>query len=319
LTESYCLSVVIETLNVSRDNAAAWRQSQGALDACLEALERQTLPLVQMEVIVVADTDLHASLSEFLAQRAPYVRCLVAPGLHYYAQKNFGARAAASRYVAFLDSDCVPAQTWAESIVATLSTDDRVGAVQGVLKTDCSPYGVALLITAFGNFVAGAPRFCLSLTGNNCSFRRSEFLSAPFMEDPVFHGPEVELAGRVHDRGKNILLHPAAAVTHHVEHGFRPFAAFMIYWGWCFFRLRRQNRHVRYSGLCRTLGPLAILLIVPAKMVRDAALLWHRRRAIDAPLGSKIGALLLILATAGYIGYGALREYFDLPVETPAM
>jgi len=211
------LSIVIETANTPPGNYEE-------LDATLEAFANQTLPASQFEIFIVADPHLHPELRDHLSSLAPRAQLIDAPGLHYYAQKNRGARASEAPIVAFMDSDCIPATTWAASILETFARkDDSMGAVQGTVWSDRTPLGFAFVITNFGLFQARRERHTTSLTGNNCAFRREEFLSDPFEEDSTFHGAEVRLAARILGSGRYILLVPGAANHHHFLPGFKLF------------------------------------------------------------------------------------------------
>src|SRR5687768_10448467 len=102
------LSVVIETVNTEPGR-------HDSLDALFRALAAQTLAREEMEFMVVIDPDRHPDLGKYVAATQPQARIATARGRHYYAQKNLGARHARGPLVGFIDSDCLPAATWAAS------------------------------------------------------------------------------------------------------------------------------------------------------------------------------------------------------------
>lgn len=88
------------------------------LQLCLQALERQTLPREQFEVIVVdndQDQDLHRPPA-----LPPGVRCLHAPQGYSYAARRVGVAAARGEWLAFTDADCLPDPDWLRAALAAL-------------------------------------------------------------------------------------------------------------------------------------------------------------------------------------------------------
>jgi glycosyltransferase involved in cell wall biosynthesis len=304
------LSVVIETANTPPGD---YRE----LDDCLKAFAAQTIPREKFELILVADPSLHPSLGEHLAAASPRARLLAAEGLHYYAQKNFGARAARGAVIAFMDSDCIPAPTWAETMLEVFARgDDRIGAVQGAVWSERTPLGFAFVITNFGLLQARSERRTTMLTGNNCAFRREDILGAPFEEASMFHGSDVQMAAAIHRQGRHILLAPGAGNHHHFLPGFKPFLAHGLYWGYCFLNVRREGARVPYGKLFRRLGPLAPLALVPAKAALDIWRMGARRADLRMSLTETIGCAAALAVNALAVGAGAARAFLNMPPPT---
>jgi len=94
------------------------------LPACLEALQAQTHH--DHEVVVVDNGSTDGSLA--LLDRFPGVRVLrLGRNRGFGAATNAGIRATASRYVATLNNDTVPAPTWLAALVAAADADSAVG------------------------------------------------------------------------------------------------------------------------------------------------------------------------------------------------
>jgi glycosyltransferase involved in cell wall biosynthesis len=86
---------------------------------CLRALEGQTLPRGDYEVIVVADggaKEINASLREGFDVRLLSQEHKGAP-----SARNTGWRAAEGEWVAFTDHDCIPSRTWLSSLLNVVS------------------------------------------------------------------------------------------------------------------------------------------------------------------------------------------------------
>ena len=308
--DALLLSVIVETANTPPGD---YRE----LDLMLDAFARQTIRQEDFELIVVADPALHPPLREHLSNVAPRARMIDGPGLHYYAQKNFGALAALAPVVAFMDSDCIPAPTWAASILDVFGRGDReLGAVQGTVWSERTPLGFAFVITNFGLLQARAERRTTMLTGNNCAFRVEDILSNPFQEASVFHGSDLQMAAAIARQGRYILLVPGAANHHHFLPGVKLFLAHGVYWGYCFLSVRRMGADVPYGKLVRYLGPLAPLVLIPAKAALDLWRLARRRADLDMSLKEVVGCAAALLINSLAVGAGAARSALRLPAPT---
>lgn len=303
------LSAVIETVNTAPGQHAD-------IDYTLAQLAAQTIPQEQLEIIVVIDTNVHSTLKKHVADALPSARIIEAQGLHYYAQKNLGARHARAPLVGFMDSDCVPALTWAESIIDAFARhDNRLGAVQGTVWTnDETSLAKAFLVSVFGHLQGATERTTPSLAASNCAFRRADITASPFEETPVFHGPDVRMRARLGDEGRYVLLVPGAADRHVFVPGFKPFLKRAVYWGYCFLNLRRDARpSVPYARLFQRLGPLAPLALVPAKAVIDLKRLIERRADLDLTFGQAVSCSAVLLLNSLAVGYGAMLSVLGIP------
>ena len=110
-------------------------QAAATIGACIEAVIGQRYPAAKREIIVVDDGshDATGSIARGFS------------GVHVIAQKNAGAasarnrgwRAAAGKWIAFLDSDCVPSRGWLAALVDAVTTGDagRPAALGAAGKT----------------------------------------------------------------------------------------------------------------------------------------------------------------------------------------
>ena len=124
-----------------------------ALDACLRALEAQTYPRGQFE-IVVADNHSPCGIDavrEIIAGRAKLVN-VSEQGAG--PTRNGGATAASGRLLAFTDCDCLPEPGWLGAGLAALDRADIVGGKMTVLVDRSRPLTAAEafeLVFAFDN------------------------------------------------------------------------------------------------------------------------------------------------------------------------
>jgi len=124
-----------------------------ALDACLRALEAQTYPRGQFE-IVVADNHSPCGIDavrEVIAGRAKLVN-VSEQGAG--PTRNGGATAASGRLLAFTDCDCLPEPGWLGAGLAALDRADIVGGKMTVLVDRSRPLTAAEafeLVFAFDN------------------------------------------------------------------------------------------------------------------------------------------------------------------------
>jgi GT2 family glycosyltransferase len=124
MTEAPRLSVVIPHY---RDLAR--------LDLCLAALERQTLPRREFEIVVAdnASPEGEAAVGAVIAGRA---RLVVVPERGAGPARNGGVAASCGQILAFTDSDCVPEPAWLAEGLAALAAHDFVGGRVNVLVDD---------------------------------------------------------------------------------------------------------------------------------------------------------------------------------------
>jgi len=98
---------------------------------CMEALNKQSLPRDEYEVIVVDD----GSTDETAKIAADYgARVLKQANSGPAAARNRGIAAARGEIILFTDSDCAPAHDWIQEMIAPLA-DPHIAGVKGVYRT----------------------------------------------------------------------------------------------------------------------------------------------------------------------------------------
>jgi glycosyltransferase involved in cell wall biosynthesis len=104
------------------------------LTLCLSALEQQTYPQAQYEVIVIDNaSDPEQNIAGVVAQFGQTIAAYEAvPGS--YAARNTGIDIARGEVIAFTDADCIPAPNWIETGVSALLSTPNCGLVAGRIE-----------------------------------------------------------------------------------------------------------------------------------------------------------------------------------------
>jgi GT2 family glycosyltransferase len=182
------------------------------LDKCLSALERQTIPVDQFE-IVVADNNSSCGrprVEQAIAGRASLVSVSERGA---GPTRNGGAAAARGEILAFTDSDCVPAEDWLAEGMAALADYDFVG---GKVIVSVADEGHVTPTEAFEKVFA----FDFETYINRKGFTGSGNL---FVPRPVFDAvggfrtgvsEDVDWSRRAVAKGYRLGYAPAAIVAH---------------------------------------------------------------------------------------------------------
>ncbi len=115
------------------------------LGRCLALLERQTLRPGDYEVIV-ADNNSRCGIDAVRDCAGDRAHVVPAPEQGAGAARNAAVAASHGELLAFIDSDCVPAQDWLERGVAALARGDIVG---GAVSVFCATPGAPNAVEAF--------------------------------------------------------------------------------------------------------------------------------------------------------------------------
>jgi GT2 family glycosyltransferase len=186
----------------------------------LNALEDQTLPFEDYEVIVVHDyddRDTRDVIERHPLSEAGVLRHIrIEPGTGSASrQRNLGWRNATARHVAFTDDDCRPAPAWLAELLR-VSEEHPAAIVQGATRSDplevevfAAPHTRSLHVDPPGPFAQTCnivyPRDALERVNGF-----DEGFPAPAAED-------LDLALRVRAHGLDYLGAPDAIVFHCVE------------------------------------------------------------------------------------------------------
>jgi GT2 family glycosyltransferase len=162
------------------------------LPRLVAALEAQTLPPEDFEVVIVDDGSADAT-AQILGRLAATATINLAPVILDHnrgqgAARNHGWRSATTPFVAFTDDDCIPEPQWLASGLAGLETDAETGVVQGCTRR---PAGSTTDWTVFREVLAPSPWF----EGCNLFFRREALEAAGGFDEVLRSGCEDTMLG----------------------------------------------------------------------------------------------------------------------------
>lgn len=203
-------------------------QRAGYLPDLVAALEAQTLGPEHFEVVIVDNGSLDATIEVLgqlaagspLALRALRIEANHGPA----AARNLGWRAAAAPVVAFLDDDCLPEPGWLEAGLGAITSDSRLGIVQG---TTLRPDDAVLTTWSLVREVTGPTAL---FEGCNIFYRREALeVTHGFDEAIGWWGEDTALGWSVLEQGWDRGFAAGAVVRHevvdrgvgwHIKHGY---------------------------------------------------------------------------------------------------
>ena len=260
---------------------------------CVGALQAQTVPPADYELIVVDDGSLDGTRS-WLQQQAG-VRAVFVPHQGPAAARNAGVRCARGDSLAFTDDDCTAAADWLESLVRTLQDHDAAGGrVINALPANLLADTAQSIVDMLGEELNGDMRNGGMLTANNIAYRRNTFEAVGgFDERYTVGGEERDLNYRLWQQKARLVFSPQAIVHHHADLSLR-----------CF--LRQQFTYGR--GACRfyRLSP------PPARLPRPFYGRLFRAIGRDRPAIQRAAMLAALAASQ----FAVFCGYFSPPQRT---
>jgi GT2 family glycosyltransferase len=187
----------------------------GLLPGLVAALEAQTLPADQFEVVIVDNgsrDETAERLDELKRRTSLDLRVVVVPrNRGAAAGRNVAWRAGRGRVVAFTDDDCEPTPGWLRSGLKAIDAGAHV--VAG--RTVPHPEQVERLRHPFARTVVAMDARYFNTS--NVFYRRDDLEAVGgFDEEFSLGGEDTDLAWRVRDAGAQVLFENDALVYHHV-------------------------------------------------------------------------------------------------------
>jgi len=200
------ISVIVPTFN---------RLKQ--LVRCVGALQAQTVPAAEYELIVVDDGSLDGTRG-WLEQQTGLWAVFV-PHRGPAAARNAGVRCTRGDIVAFTDDDCTAAADWLESLVCALRDYDAAGGrVINAVPANLLAETAQSIVDVLGEELNGDMQNGGMLTANNIAYRRATFeVAGGFDEQYKVGGEERDLNYRLWRQKARLVFSPKAIVHHHAD------------------------------------------------------------------------------------------------------
>ena len=211
------------------------RDRPAALEACLAALDAQTLG--DLEIVVVDDGSQAADAIAGVVAGHPKARLLRRSGAGPAAARNAGSRDARGETLCFTDDDCVPEAEWVEQLV--LAIREGADAVAGTTLNTGGALADASELISLAPVAAGEP-FAPS---NNLACRRVIFEAVPFDESyPRAAAEDRDWCERLIAGGHTLRSQPSARVLHRPRLTLGTFLRRQVRYGEGAHRFRRNAR-----------------------------------------------------------------------------
>ena len=260
----------------------ATRDRPAALERCLEALARQTIPM--LEVVVVDDGSRDpAAVDAAVARACPSARVVRAGGRGPAAARNAGMSAARGAVVCFTDDDCEPDPEWAARLAAACGG----GAAAGTTFADPDAghaAAAAQLLTHVLQVcsVDESGRLGFAPTCNvACAGQVAR--SVAFDESyPLAAGEDRAWCARLADAGARPTYVPEAVVVHCPQLGLLGLLRQQVRYGRGAVRFRRgggalagRSFYAELARECARAGARVTLLVVLAQAAAVAGAAWE--------------------------------------------
>ncbi len=189
-----------------------------SLARLLHALVALDYPPERFEVIIVDDggrTPLDDTVATFRDRL--HIRLLHQSNLGPAAARNYGAREAGGRLLAFTDDDCLPRAGWLRGLARAQQTDPTAicgGRTTNLHSSNLPAEATRLLTDYLYENYNPAQRAGAFFPTNNLSVPRDEFLAVGGFDERLRFGEDREFSYRWRWRGGRFVPAPQAVVEH---------------------------------------------------------------------------------------------------------
>jgi len=201
------------------------------LEICLPALEAQSLPGRQFEILVLDNGSSDGTLA-WLEKNHPRVRCIASKrNLGFCAGNNRLAEEAQGEALVLLNNDTRPQEGWLAALVAALESaapdvaavsgmivdwqGERLDFARGLMTFDGHAFQHGYRRPLAGLELPAAGAEMLFACGGNMIVRKESFLAAgAFDADYFAYLEDVDLGWRLWAGGERVIFEPSAIVHH---------------------------------------------------------------------------------------------------------
>ena len=211
------------------------------LEACLASVERQTVPAR----VILFDNGSRVPVASRLSTTTNVTLARSETNLGFAGGVNAAMRYATAAYVALVNNDVVLDPDWLEHVRGALDRDERLAAVQTIIRTPSGTIDGAGIDVSDGTIrqighgaeVGTELAVAWGVSATAALYRRSA-IGERFFEERFFaYYEDVELSARLREAGWRTAVLPVVKATHH---GSQTSSAL----GGNALRLRTRNRYL---------------------------------------------------------------------------
>lgn len=182
---------------------------------CLKALQNQSFPRKEFEVIVVDDgsTDETAAIASSFRGTIVLRQKNAGPAV----ARNAGAKKASGEILVFTDSDCLPEKNWLEEMLRPFK-DSQIVGVQGAYKTRQKNWVARFVqFEIEERYERMKKREFIDFIGSySAAYRRDAFLKVHGFDEKfrIASGEDPDLSFRIAKAGGKMVFNPKAVLFH---------------------------------------------------------------------------------------------------------
>ncbi len=184
--------------------------------ACLSALENQTVPRTDYEVVVIDDGSTDDTVK--IIEGFPKVRVISQENQGPAAARNKGANCAEGEIIIFTDSDCEPQPDWIEQMIAPFEREPDIAGVKGAYKTRQPEWAARFVQLEYEDKydLLAQSKYIDFIDTYAAAFRKRVFLQFGGYDTsfPVACAEDIELTYRMSSQGCKMVFNPKAIVSH---------------------------------------------------------------------------------------------------------
>ena len=215
--------------------------AQETLGNCLDALERQTMPREEYEIIVVNDGSSDGTREATIGRN---VVLISQPNRGAAAARNAGAHRARGGIILFTDADCVPEPNWIEAMISPFADQDVVGASGWVCTHQKGLVPRFIQLEYDARYVNIAKhRYIDHINTATGAYRRESFLENRGFLENLLGAEDVELSFRLANRGHKMVSAPEAIVYHQHPESVLEYARRKYHYGYWRTLVYRKHPH----------------------------------------------------------------------------
>jgi succinoglycan biosynthesis protein ExoA len=198
------------------------RDEEQTIEACIHALQSQSYPAQQLEIIVAegASVDRSRSLVRRLASTDERIHLISNPSGGTAAALNLAIQAARGAVICRMDGHAVPEPTYIERCVASLHRTHAWAVGGRMIKASTNPVGDAIAAASSSRFGVGDSAFHYATVARTVEsvylgcWPRDVFDRVGMFDEELIRNQDDEFSYRIRAAGGSIWFDPAIAVTY---------------------------------------------------------------------------------------------------------